>query len=133
MQNPDAELPPNPSTLAFESVSTRRRIIASYWLIVILSIPLWWKTTSIDRLALPSSRVRSLEGKEVSRGRKAYATKRNTYTLQLKFPVHVNVASEVAEYSEAVLKKEFTEWMHEHAEIQGLQIEFDSVVSLQST
>ncbi|KAF8326916.1 phosphatidylinositol-glycan biosynthesis class S protein-domain-containing protein [Amanita rubescens] len=35
----------------------RRTIIASYWLVVFLALPLWWYTTSIVRLALPTARV----------------------------------------------------------------------------
>ena len=35
----------------------RRTIIASYWLVVFLALPLWWYTTSIVRLALPAARV----------------------------------------------------------------------------
>lgn len=56
---------PDLSKLAFESTPVRRRIIASYWLVILLAIPLWWKTTSIDRLSLPESRVRSLGSKQV--------------------------------------------------------------------
>lgn len=55
----------DPSTLSFESLWSRRRIIASYWLVVLLAVPLWWKATSIDRLSLPENRVRGLSGKEV--------------------------------------------------------------------
>lgn len=56
----------DPSRLSFESAWTRRKILASYWIAVILAIPLWWKITSIDRLSLPGARVRSLDGKEVN-------------------------------------------------------------------
>ncbi|KAJ3484833.1 hypothetical protein NLI96_g5363 [Meripilus lineatus] len=56
----------DPSTLSFESLWSRRRIIASYWLVVLLAVPLWWKATSIDRLSLPENRVRGLSGKEIS-------------------------------------------------------------------
>ena len=57
--------PIDPSKLPFESVGTRRRIIASYWLVVLLSIPLWWKATSIERLSLPGHRVGTLDGQDV--------------------------------------------------------------------
>lgn len=53
------------SKLAFESIFTRRRIVASYWLVILLAIPLWWKATSIDRLSLPESRVRAVVDKRV--------------------------------------------------------------------
>lgn len=55
----------NPAQLCFESVQTRRYIISSYWLVVLLAIPLWWQTTSIDRLALPASRVQAERQQEV--------------------------------------------------------------------
>ncbi|KAI0716794.1 phosphatidylinositol-glycan biosynthesis class S protein [Earliella scabrosa] len=55
----------DPAQLCFESVRTRRSIIASYWLVVALAIPLWWKTTSIERLALPAARVQAASKREV--------------------------------------------------------------------
>ncbi|KAF5385573.1 hypothetical protein D9757_006732 [Collybiopsis confluens] len=47
----------DPSTIFFQNDSVRRCIIASYWIIIVLAIPLWWKTTSIERLGLPTSQV----------------------------------------------------------------------------
>ncbi|KAH9947537.1 phosphatidylinositol-glycan biosynthesis class S protein [Amylocystis lapponica] len=64
---------PNPTQLTFESVLTRRYILASYWLVVLLAVPLWWTTTSIDRLSLPASRVGAQQNRE------------------LVFPVHVQI------------------------------------------
>ncbi|KAA1472038.1 hypothetical protein DENSPDRAFT_896001 [Dentipellis sp. KUC8613] len=61
----------NPSKLLFEQPKIRRIILASYWAIVILAIPLWWTTTSIERLSLPAARVHAQEDK------------------QLHFPLHV--------------------------------------------
>ncbi|KAI0355923.1 hypothetical protein OH77DRAFT_1511316 [Trametes cingulata] len=55
----------DPAQLCFESVRTRRLIIASYWAVVLLAIPLWWKTTSIERLSLPASRVYAQRGREL--------------------------------------------------------------------
>ncbi|RPD69443.1 hypothetical protein L226DRAFT_515770 [Lentinus tigrinus ALCF2SS1-7] len=55
----------DPAQLCFENVRTRRSIIASYWLVVLLAIPLWWKTTSIERLALPASRVHAESRREI--------------------------------------------------------------------
>ncbi|KAL6306302.1 phosphatidylinositol-glycan biosynthesis class S protein-domain-containing protein [Sparassis latifolia] len=54
-----------PSQLVFQSVFTRRCIIASYWLVVLLALPLWWTTTSIDRLSLPASRVVAQQSREL--------------------------------------------------------------------
>ncbi|KAH9899174.1 phosphatidylinositol-glycan biosynthesis class S protein-domain-containing protein [Cubamyces lactineus] len=67
--------PKDPAQLCFESVRTRRLIIASYWIVVLLAVPLWWKTTSIERLSLPTSRVYAQRGRE------------------LNFPVEVGVES----------------------------------------
>ncbi|OSD05225.1 hypothetical protein PYCCODRAFT_1432983 [Trametes coccinea BRFM310] len=65
----------DPAQLCFENVRTRRLIIASYWVVVLLAIPLWWKTTSIERLSLPTSRVRAQRSKE------------------LRFPVNVDIGA----------------------------------------
>lgn len=55
----------DPSTLLFEKSSTRRWIFGSYLALVLLGLPLWWRTTSIERLSLPTPRIDSLSGKEV--------------------------------------------------------------------
>ncbi|KAL0572815.1 GPI transamidase component [Marasmius crinis-equi] len=47
----------NPSTIFFQHDNVRRSIISSYWIVIFLALPLWWKTTSIERLSLPSSEV----------------------------------------------------------------------------
>ncbi len=47
----------DPSTLFFQFDGTRRRILISYWIVILLATPLWWNITSIQRLSLPSSRV----------------------------------------------------------------------------
>ena len=54
-----------PSTLPFEQPRIRVRILASYLLLVLLGLPLWWSTTSIERLSLPTSHVDRLGSKEV--------------------------------------------------------------------
>ncbi|KAJ6595693.1 phosphatidylinositol-glycan biosynthesis class S protein-domain-containing protein [Mycena vulgaris] len=63
----------DPSRLFYQTDYNRRLIIASYWVIVIVAVPLWWYTTSIERLSLPASRVRSHAGN------------------QLRFPVQINL------------------------------------------
>ncbi|GLB42327.1 putative phosphatidylinositol-glycan biosynthesis class S protein [Lyophyllum shimeji] len=47
----------DPSKLFFQADHVRRSIISAYWLIIILALPLWWHTTSIERLSLPTVRV----------------------------------------------------------------------------
>ncbi|KAJ7126058.1 phosphatidylinositol-glycan biosynthesis class S protein-domain-containing protein [Mycena epipterygia] len=63
----------DPSRLFYQTDYIRRLIIASYWAIIILAIPLWWHTTSIERLSLPTSRVHSQAGNH------------------LHFPVHIQL------------------------------------------
>jgi GPI-anchor transamidase subunit S len=50
----------DPSQLSFQSTGVRRAVIGSYWIVILAAIPLWWYTTSITRLSLPTQRVRSL-------------------------------------------------------------------------
>jgi len=47
----------DPSTLFYQSSAVKRSVIASYWIVILFSIPLWWYTTSIQRLILPRSRI----------------------------------------------------------------------------
>ena len=47
----------DPSKLFFQKDNTRRAIIIAYWFLIILALPLWWYTTSIERLSLPSYHV----------------------------------------------------------------------------
>lgn len=42
----------DPSTLPFQSTSIRRTIIACYCAVILAATPLWWLTTSIQRLPL---------------------------------------------------------------------------------
>ncbi|KAF8814792.1 hypothetical protein BYT27DRAFT_7081680 [Phlegmacium glaucopus] len=47
----------DPAKLFYQKDNTRRSIVIAYWSLIILAIPLWWYTTSIERLSLPSHRV----------------------------------------------------------------------------
>lgn len=49
----------DPRKLSFERDWVRRAVLASYWAVIILGFPLWWHLTSIQRLALPTSQVRT--------------------------------------------------------------------------
>ena len=40
--------------------TVRFKIVLSYWLIVIIGLPLWWASTSIERLRLPKTRILAL-------------------------------------------------------------------------
>ncbi|KAI0792312.1 phosphatidylinositol-glycan biosynthesis class S protein-domain-containing protein [Abortiporus biennis] len=83
----------DPSKLAFETTTTRRKIIFSYWLIVLLAIPLWWKTTSIDRLSLPDSKVKTLRKKE------------------WKFPVYLHLESHVTSHPIVEVQKSVEQFL----------------------
>jgi len=50
----------DPGTLFYQKDVVRRSIISAYWAVIILSLPLWWYATSIERLTLPSRRVQQL-------------------------------------------------------------------------
>jgi hypothetical protein len=54
-----------PSPLPFETALVRRSIIASYWLIALLAVGVWWATTSIERLSLPESEIHELASRTV--------------------------------------------------------------------
>ncbi|KZT60958.1 hypothetical protein CALCODRAFT_72762 [Calocera cornea HHB12733] len=45
--------------------STRRAIVASYWIVVLLVFPVWYYMTSIERLPLPTERIDLLGQREV--------------------------------------------------------------------
>ncbi|KAJ7064913.1 phosphatidylinositol-glycan biosynthesis class S protein-domain-containing protein [Mycena amicta] len=55
----------DPARLFYQSEFNRRLIIASYWVVLIAALPIWWHTTSIERLSLPSSRVNAQANKEL--------------------------------------------------------------------
>lgn len=65
----DNTIPPglrNPADLFFQKDGVRRAIVAAYWTVIFLAIPLWWHTTSIERLPLPDARVSHQVSKSVS-------------------------------------------------------------------
>jgi phosphatidylinositol glycan class S len=60
----DASIEPNTvecdSTLpevSHQSISIHRTILLAYWLVVLISVPIWWSMTSIERLKLPNARI----------------------------------------------------------------------------
>ena len=56
----------NPADIFFQKDGVRRAIVAAFWTVIILAIPLWWHTTSIERLPLPDARVSNQVSKSVS-------------------------------------------------------------------
>ncbi|KAJ7792947.1 phosphatidylinositol-glycan biosynthesis class S protein-domain-containing protein [Mycena olivaceomarginata] len=65
MPHPDGTTLRDPSKLFFQSEYIRRLIIASYWVVIIAGIPLWWHITSIERLSLPTARVHAQAGNQL--------------------------------------------------------------------
>uniref|UniRef100_D8QHB6 GPI transamidase component PIG-S n=1 Tax=Schizophyllum commune (strain H4-8 / FGSC 9210) TaxID=578458 RepID=D8QHB6_SCHCM len=63
-EQPDSPLK-DPSKIYYQANHVRRLIIASYWLVIFLALPLWWKTTSIERLSLPQGRIGALGDKNL--------------------------------------------------------------------
>ncbi|KAF7344519.1 GPI transamidase component PIG-S [Mycena sanguinolenta] len=63
--HPDGTKLRDPSSLFYQSEYIRRLIIGSYWLVIIAAVPLWWHITSIQRLSLPTSRVRAQAGNQL--------------------------------------------------------------------
>ncbi|KAL1718042.1 phosphatidylinositol-glycan biosynthesis class S protein-domain-containing protein [Schizophyllum commune] len=55
----------DPSKIQYQANHVRRLIIASYWLVIVLALPLWWRTTSIERLGLPQGRISALGDKRL--------------------------------------------------------------------
>jgi len=49
----------------FQSRKVRWSILAAYWAVILLALPLWWTTTSIQRLSLPTSRVEDLTRRDL--------------------------------------------------------------------
>ncbi|OAX42620.1 hypothetical protein K503DRAFT_826775 [Rhizopogon vinicolor AM-OR11-026] len=49
----------DPRKINFERNWVRRAVLASYWVVIVLAFPFWWHLTSIERLALPTSQVRT--------------------------------------------------------------------------
>ena len=49
----------------FQSRKVRWSILAAYWAVILLALPLWWTTTSIQRLSLPTSRVEDLSREDL--------------------------------------------------------------------
>ena len=96
--------------LAFESPLVRRSIIASYFLVILLALPLWWKTTSIERQALPVSHVFE-------------QTKR-----ELLFPIHVALGTTVPGTNTKKLEAEVQRYVDKNEDFRrsGVQVRVSS-------
>ncbi|CAG8736393.1 16791_t:CDS:2, partial [Acaulospora morrowiae] len=64
---------------------TRRLIILSFWVVILIGIPLWWKTTEVYRAQLPFTEIEEWS---------------NWETLGIDFPIHFTLY--VAEVEDSV-------------------------------
>jgi hypothetical protein len=44
-------------SVSHQSISIHRAILLAYWLVILISVPIWWSMTSIERLKLPNARI----------------------------------------------------------------------------
>lgn len=73
---------PEPGPSSFQSFAVRRWITISYWTILILCVPYWWTSTTIERHALPLDEIATWQNRGVSwrmQSRCARLTARSTY------------------------------------------------------
>lgn len=99
----------DPSTLIFQTPSLRRTIIAAYWIIIILAVPLWWSATSIERLPLDTAHILEL-GK-----------------TKLKIPIRIYVDETNGPNAVEVLKGELARRVQEEPDRwDGLELHIDS-------
>lgn len=102
----------DPSRLFYQLDYNRRLIIASYWAVILCALPLWWYTTSIERLSLPSTRVYSQTGKE------------------LRFPVDVHLDASITRSDASLLHQlqHLVDELVRHApdRWKGLEVRFSS-------
>lgn len=50
----------------FQQDRIRQGILLSYWVVILLALPLWWTTTSISRLSLPEHQVKVEAAKQLT-------------------------------------------------------------------
>ncbi|PCH35059.1 hypothetical protein WOLCODRAFT_139716 [Wolfiporia cocos MD-104 SS10] len=100
--------------ILFESKTVRRYILASYWVVIILALPLWWTTTSIERQSLPTSDVLSRQSKE------------------LVFPVHVDIDAGNSKLDSTVLARGVQSYLDGNSDVQRSQLQI-YVSTLHST
>jgi GPI-anchor transamidase subunit S len=53
-------------TAPLVDLASRRILVLSFWAILLLGLPFWWHTTTIERLALPKGQVEAWKSQEVS-------------------------------------------------------------------
>jgi hypothetical protein len=53
------------TALSFQSPKIRQSIVAAFWSIVLVGLPIWWATTTIERLPLPRAQVDQWQSSQV--------------------------------------------------------------------
>jgi phosphatidylinositol glycan class S len=102
---PPSESLRDPAKLFYQTDKTRRSIVIAYWTIIILAIPLWWYSTSIERLSLPSHHVHQ----------------QAEYLLQL--PVRICLQTVDEHFSDSVRTSLADNISHEPQRWRGLAVE----------
>lgn len=70
----------------FEKDGLRRSILISYWAIVLLGVPLWWATTSIERLPLPATHFETQSNNTVRYDTPQRCISLNSLTARSSYP-----------------------------------------------
>jgi hypothetical protein len=64
--------------ISFQNAATRRNITIAYWTVILLCLPYWWFSTTIERHNLPLSAVSAWNDNDVC----AFPAQREAYTIQ---------------------------------------------------
>lgn len=87
-----------PDKIFYQQSSIRRLILSSYWIVILLAVPLWWRLTSITRLSLPVTRVLSEEGKHMRIPLTVNLDLDDTLVENIRNAFHATVAAEPARW-----------------------------------
>lgn len=64
----DAAITASPgSAPSFQDTRTRRSIVVAYWSVILLCVPYWWYSTTIERHALPLFEMEQWQLRKVSK------------------------------------------------------------------
>ncbi|SCZ99514.1 BZ3500_MvSof-1268-A1-R1_Chr3-1g06053 [Microbotryum saponariae] len=55
---------PRPTTQSISPLPSRLVIIASFWAVIVLALPFWWRTTTIERRPLPLAQIEQWVNKD---------------------------------------------------------------------